>query len=83
MIRRIEKKSIEENIDYITGRSAVWLARLVRDQEVGGSNPPGPKIAPLSRGVFLQKKKAFSLHRVSRELEKDMNKKVNLSLDLF
>src|SRR5207253_5318427 len=25
-----------------TGRSAVWLARLAWDQEVGGSNPPGP-----------------------------------------
>ncbi len=25
-----------------TGRSAAWLARLVRDQEVGGSNPPAP-----------------------------------------
>ncbi len=25
-----------------TGRSAVWLARLVRDQEVGGSNPLAP-----------------------------------------
>src|ERR1700693_5089832 len=26
----------------IAGRSAVWLARLVRDQEVGGSNPLAP-----------------------------------------
>jgi hypothetical protein len=26
----------------ISGRSAAWLARLVRDQEVGGSNPLAP-----------------------------------------
>lgn len=25
-----------------TGRSAAWLARIVRDDEVGGSNPPAP-----------------------------------------
>jgi hypothetical protein len=28
----------------ISGRSAAWLARLVRDQEVGGSNPLAPTI---------------------------------------
>ena len=27
-----------------SGRSAVWLARFVRDEEVGGSNPLGPTI---------------------------------------
>ena len=27
-----------------SGRSAVWLARLVRDQEVAGSNPAVPTI---------------------------------------
>jgi hypothetical protein len=26
----------------LSGRSAAWLARLVRDQEVGGSNPLAP-----------------------------------------
>jgi hypothetical protein len=26
----------------ISGRSAAWLARLVRDQEAGGSNPLAP-----------------------------------------
>jgi hypothetical protein len=26
----------------VSGRSAAWLARLVRDQEVGGSNPLAP-----------------------------------------
>ena len=25
-----------------TGRSAAWLARLLWEQEVGGSNPPAP-----------------------------------------
>ena len=30
-------------VDFkISGRSAAWLARLVRDQEVGGSNPLAP-----------------------------------------
>jgi hypothetical protein len=27
---------------YLSGRSAAWLARLVRDQEAGGSNPLAP-----------------------------------------
>src|ERR1700756_4867645 len=27
---------------YLSGRSAAWLARLVRDQEVEGSNPFAP-----------------------------------------
>ena len=29
---------------YLTGRSAVWLARLPWEQEVGGSNPLAPTI---------------------------------------
>ena len=29
---------------YRSGRSAAWLARLVRDQEVDGSNPFAPTI---------------------------------------
>ena len=29
---------------FVTGRSAAWLARLVRDQEVDGSNPFAPTI---------------------------------------
>src|SRR6266566_9696238 len=28
--------------ELLSGRSAAWLARLVRDQEVGGSNPLAP-----------------------------------------
>ncbi len=28
----------------VSGRSAAWLARLVRDQEVEGSNPFAPTI---------------------------------------
>jgi hypothetical protein len=30
-----------------SGRSAAWLARLVRDQEAGGSNPLAPTILTL------------------------------------
>jgi hypothetical protein len=35
----------------VTGRSAVRLARLVRDQEVGGSNPLAPtlQVAPVAQ----------------------------------
>lgn len=37
----------------MSGRSAVWLARFVRDEEVGGSNPLAPTIqdfkSPLGR----------------------------------
>jgi hypothetical protein len=29
---------------HLSGRSAAWLARLVRDQEVDGSNPFAPTI---------------------------------------
>ena len=32
-----------------SGRSAAWLARLVRDQEVEGSNPFAPTISPRVR----------------------------------
>ena len=31
-----------------SGRSAAWLARLVRDQEAGGSNPLAPTISSLA-----------------------------------
>lgn len=34
----------------ITGCSAVWLARLVRDQEVAGSNPA----SPISPNFFVE-----------------------------
>ena len=30
-----------------SGRGSAWLERLVRDQEVGGSNPLAPTIYPL------------------------------------
>ena len=30
---------------WLSGRSAAWLARLVRDQEVEGSNPFAPTIS--------------------------------------
>src|ERR1041384_4234607 len=37
------------------GRSAVWLARLVRDQEVAGSNPAVPTIFMLKEAVMNAK----------------------------
>jgi hypothetical protein len=40
------------NVSHGSGRSAAWLARLVRDQEVGGSNPLAPTIF-LSSSQYL------------------------------
>lgn len=39
-----------------SGRSAAWLARFVRDEEVVGSNPAAPKFRTLSfeRNVFMK-----------------------------
>ena len=36
----------DANRRLLSGRSAAWLARLVRDQEVEGSNPFAPTILP-------------------------------------
>jgi hypothetical protein len=36
-----------------SGRSAAWLARLVRDQEAGGSNPLAPTNFSSSRRLKL------------------------------
>src|SRR5271166_3739862 len=37
----------------LSGRSAAWLARLVRDQEVEGSNPFAPTIiSPLDSTIY-------------------------------
>ena len=41
--RRKDYRSGKGNLVF-SGRSAAWLARLVRDQEVGGSNPLAPTI---------------------------------------
>ena len=35
-------KDVYHNLCRISGRGAVWPARLVRDQEVAGSNPVAP-----------------------------------------
>jgi hypothetical protein len=42
---------------YLSGRSAAWLARLVRDQEAGGSNP----LAPTNLSYDLSMPSGFSL----------------------
>ncbi len=36
-----EQRETNTSINY-SGSGSVWLERLVRDQEVGGSNPPSP-----------------------------------------
>ncbi len=35
----------------VSGSGSVWLERLVRDQEVGGSNPPFPTRYPLKKQI--------------------------------
>src|SRR5258706_10616390 len=49
----------------LSGRSAAWLARLVRDQEAGGSNPLAPTIFP----SFVQSLFGPSNLRQSREVQ--------------
>src|SRR5580700_6661518 len=46
---RLQRQSIARKLMEVrtrSGRSAAWLARLVRDQEVEGSNPFAPTIYP-------------------------------------
>ena len=57
----------------LSGRSAAWLARLVRDQEVEGSNPFAPTIL-ISRSHIDLKLNCFDLFRV-----KNLSKFVNHS----
>jgi hypothetical protein len=44
---------------WLSGRSAAWLARLVRDQEVEGSNPFAPTI-PLRTNNLRRTQKSLS-----------------------
>ena len=39
--------------NIITGCSVVWLARLIWDQEVAGSNPVTPILSPFKLMVFM------------------------------
>ena len=49
---RIPRKLIAKLAQY-SGRSAAWLARLVRDQEVDGSNPFAPTTSkPFALNTF-------------------------------
>ena len=43
----------------LSGRSAAWLARLVRDQEVEGSNP----FAPTTLDLFFQRLRIIQVMR--------------------
>src|SRR5258708_2640100 len=40
-------------VSSVTGRGSAWLERLVRDQEVAGSNP----VAPTLRNLFAESEK--------------------------
>jgi hypothetical protein len=40
-------KLFAAEIRILSGRGSAWLERLVRDQEVGGSNPLAPTIYPI------------------------------------
>lgn len=41
-------------IGFGSGRGSAWLERLVRDQEVGGSNPLAPTILPFTSRILCQ-----------------------------
>ena len=56
----------------LSGRSAAWLARLVRDQEAGGSNPLAPTNFPIQFSHWLDtdaqpkhKDRLMQHHRIS------------------
>ena len=50
----------EQNRTIPTGRGSAWLERLVRDQEVAGSNPVAPTKNPyFYRGFFVSSWKPF------------------------
>ena len=54
-----------------SGRSVAWLARLVRDQEVGGSNPPAPTMFSV---YILQSKKTSRFYTGSTQ---DLPNRIN------
>src|SRR4029077_18316606 len=48
----------------LSGRSAAWLARLVRDQEVDGSNPFAPtNLSPALIQTYTATTFCFSTHK--------------------
>lgn len=53
----------------MAGRSAVWLARLVRDQEVGGSNPLAPTNCLLESSIDLRYIQELIGHKSSKTTE--------------
>ena len=67
----------------LSGRSAAWLARLVRDQEAGGSNPLAPTILfnRLSRapGLFI----TALLKIVRRDTSGRLNETINEIIKMF
>ena len=59
----IPRKLISPVFIEDSGRSAAWLARLVRDQEVEGSNPFAPTtlIPPIQQFTYALGCVAFSI----------------------
>src|SRR5467141_2172986 len=51
---------------YRSGRSAAWLARLVRDQEVDGSNPFAPTISLRTNNLRGTRKSLSAWSRARR-----------------
>src|SRR5215218_757257 len=41
-LRAGSPRGVRARLGFATGRSAAWLARLLWEQEAGGSNPPVP-----------------------------------------
>ena len=61
--------STAQNLEgNLSGRSAAWLARLVRDQEVGGSNPLAPTTERKKEARGLFPGPPFARQTLSRHL---------------
>jgi hypothetical protein len=64
-----------------TGRSAAWLARLLWEQEAGGSNPPVPtRKGPLSGLFCLQRCAGLANALVPERLEEVLQEDGSLAL---
>src|SRR5205085_11647690 len=46
-------RDLPQAVTKKTGRSSAWLERLVRDQEVAGSNPVAPNLPKLARRGYF------------------------------
>jgi hypothetical protein len=65
-----------------SGRSAAWLARLVRDQEVGGSNPLAPTTS-LESAIYITRESEGSMVRNDAFVFKSIGRKRSFSFEFM